>query len=662
MRRSATTFLLMCFTLGIVLVAPARGAVQSKCLAKKNGCVAKLGAGLLKCEQLARAPGKPADPNAKDCVTKAAAKFTGGVDPAKGCFAKLEAKDGNDCVVTVNASAAEAAAAACVADIVAAIDPAPLDQTDCGVGKEKCATKRLTGLLKCWAKAETPNKPTDPNANDCVTKVAAKFEGAVPAKGCFAKLEDEDGNDCAPPVANAAAVASVVDDCVSSLVAVLETPPVCTPGAVQSCYTGPAGTQGVGICTAGQQVCQPSGLGWEACVGDVTPQTDICGNAIDEDCDGGVDPLDADGDGWNSCQNDCCDRLADGCGSPALVNPGALEIVGNGVDDDCDATTSDVTPAAACSVSQKLTALTAIDLAGAMDLCRTTTANPPLSAKKWGIVSATFLQPNGAGFAAGDLANVQSLQAAVLTGFGNVIVPANGTTLAGISSGRMRDAGDAGFVSPISGSDFGRALSFPTAGPLGSRSARQQSAGGIVRRDDLSDRRAGQRRGAVAADGAGSDERAATVVQVPVLLVGISDVPMHAVQRLLPHPAVLGRAWHPQRQEHRHRRRRGSGDGEQRVVPHALPRKRQELQHLSRRGRPARRNGVRCRVRRGYGLGDGRRARRSRRDADTRLHALRRRRRHLRHLGAPRRFPLGHGAVTTRRPSHWERLIWGRAW
>src|SRR5262245_54130222 len=76
--------------------APA-SAQQAKCLAGKIGCMAKKAAGLLKCETLAETPGKPADPNAKECVTKVRTKFDGGPKPAKGCFAKLESKVPNDC-------------------------------------------------------------------------------------------------------------------------------------------------------------------------------------------------------------------------------------------------------------------------------------------------------------------------------------------------------------------------------------------------------------------------------------------------------------------------------------------------------------------------------------------------------------------------------------
>jgi hypothetical protein len=69
---------------------------------------------------------------------------------------------------------------------------------------------------------------------------------------------------------------------------------------------------------------------------DIFPgQVEICGNTVDENCDGEADAcvcLDKDGDGYGTGQNclgpDCND-------SDPLVNPGAAEVCGNGLDDDC---------------------------------------------------------------------------------------------------------------------------------------------------------------------------------------------------------------------------------------------------------------------------------------------------------------------------------------
>jgi hypothetical protein len=69
----------------------------------------------------------------------------------------------------------------------------------------------------------------------------------------------------------------------------------CEPGESQSCYAGAAEQAGVGVCALGTQVCEASGDGelgsgrWGDCVGSGAPETEICGDAIDGDCDGAVD-------------------------------------------------------------------------------------------------------------------------------------------------------------------------------------------------------------------------------------------------------------------------------------------------------------------------------------------------------------------------------------
>jgi uncharacterized protein (AIM24 family) len=61
---------------------------------------------------------------------------------------------------------------------------------------------------------------------------------------------------------------------------------VCTPNEVVSCYTGPAGTQGVGACKAGTQTCSPQGTSFGPCVGEVTPLPETCNTPVDDDCNG----------------------------------------------------------------------------------------------------------------------------------------------------------------------------------------------------------------------------------------------------------------------------------------------------------------------------------------------------------------------------------------
>lgn len=67
-------------------------------------------------------------------------------------------------------------------------------------------------------------------------------------------------------------------------------PGCCTPGDTRSCYDGPAGTDGVGICHAGTQTCDLNGA-WAPCMGQVTPGSEPghCADNLDNDCNGKTD-------------------------------------------------------------------------------------------------------------------------------------------------------------------------------------------------------------------------------------------------------------------------------------------------------------------------------------------------------------------------------------
>lgn len=60
----------------------------------------------------------------------------------------------------------------------------------------------------------------------------------------------------------------------------------CQPGASIACYTGPDGTQDVGICKAGLRVCNADGTGYGECQAEVVPKEEDCEAPGDEDCDG----------------------------------------------------------------------------------------------------------------------------------------------------------------------------------------------------------------------------------------------------------------------------------------------------------------------------------------------------------------------------------------
>ncbi|MEZ4447982.1 MAG: choice-of-anchor L domain-containing protein [Nannocystaceae bacterium] len=209
----------------------------------------------------------------------------------------------------------------------------------------------------------------------------------------------------------------------------------CNPGEQIACYSGDEDTKNVGICKEGVATCNAQGTEFGPCVGEVLPQTDeVCANAKDDNCNGQVDENpDADNDGWGVCDGDCCDSVGPNCLNPNLVNPGAFEVMGNMVDDDCDGAKDNPVPA--CENGLASNSSNALDYAKAIDLCQFTTENPPKNQKKWGVISGTLTRADGAQAIS---ANAKSIR----PGFGNNIAPQFGTRLAVLSSGNAADSND----------------------------------------------------------------------------------------------------------------------------------------------------------------------------------------------------------------------------
>lgn len=115
------------FTLDIASNEIAPGGVPligSNCSAGKVKCLGTLFSGLFKCEIKAKKAGVATD---EECIAKAIAKFDGGGTPAKGCFAKLEAKQKLGkiktlCDATGNTVVAGGKAAAFVAFVVVGLE------------------------------------------------------------------------------------------------------------------------------------------------------------------------------------------------------------------------------------------------------------------------------------------------------------------------------------------------------------------------------------------------------------------------------------------------------------------------------------------------------------------------------------------------------------
>lgn len=167
--------------------------------------------------------------------------------------------------------------------------------------------------------------------------------------------------------------------------------------------------------------------------GFVCSGTDKCVSGKCTPCDSAT--TDCDGDGWLVSEGDCCDKPGTCGAEPKLINPGAVEVVGNGVDDNCNGLVDlfDTVDTQPCDSSLKSDSTDASDFAKAIGICRTTTTSPPKKDKTWGLISAKLVKADGT--ALGDVSG-HSLR----TGFGSSILPLNGQTIAVLSNGTASDA------------------------------------------------------------------------------------------------------------------------------------------------------------------------------------------------------------------------------
>jgi hypothetical protein len=230
----------------------------------------------------------------------------------------------------------------------------------------------------------------------------------------------------------------------------------CVPDTTRECYTGPDGTAGAGTCTPGLQACGPDATWTTFCDGEIVPADDDCdGNGSDDDCDGVVDDSDFDGDGYGRCSVDCCDVDGGGCDGAALVNPGAFEVVGNRIDDDCDGDIDETT--SGCDEGLLSASSDADDYARSIELCQFTVEDPADPAlRTWGVIDAAFSRADGTG-------SPLPVQRSLRADFGEVIDPEAGQRMAVLSSGHAADATDSnpGFAPFQSGQDLGTTSDAP---------------------------------------------------------------------------------------------------------------------------------------------------------------------------------------------------------
>ena len=132
----------------LALAAPSEATVNS-CAAAKRLCVAKHAAAVLKCHAKAAKPPGTDGASLTACLQKADAKFDGGAEPSMGCFEKLEAKYGIECLTSDDTDTLGTTTETYVGSVTCQLDPGfgtcPCtdgiqngDETDVDCGGSKC--------------------------------------------------------------------------------------------------------------------------------------------------------------------------------------------------------------------------------------------------------------------------------------------------------------------------------------------------------------------------------------------------------------------------------------------------------------------------------------------------------------------------------------------
>jgi hypothetical protein len=152
-------------------------------------------------------------------------------------------------------------------------------------------------------------------------------------------------------------------------------------------------------------------------------------------CDSAV--KDCDGDGWLVSEGDCCDKPGLCGNDPERVNPGAIEVVGNGIDDNCNGKTDlfDLEDTVACDANLASNSKDPVDYAKALGICRMTQESPATKKDKtWGLIGAKILRADGSA-----LGDARALS--IRPSFGSVSpAPVEGSRLVVMSSGIAADA------------------------------------------------------------------------------------------------------------------------------------------------------------------------------------------------------------------------------